>query len=288
MCRGCNNDSYNNMANKSLLSTSQARSSDQVRGWLRSSIEWGADEAVGDTPRNYFAAPKVEVLAQPVPQAAPQNTPLAAPVLKMHASPALATGSARELADKVATMAELEAAIRAFDGCALKKTAQKTVFGDGDPQAKLMIIGEAPGADEDRQGIPFCGVSGQLLDKMFASIGYDRTRFFISNTVYWRPPGNRQPSIEETSICLPFVEKMIALVNPKLLVLAGGTAVGSLLQRPESMSRLRGKTYDYTNGYLAQPIPTIVTYHPSYLLRSPAQKRLAWQDMLMVKRMLEN
>jgi uracil-DNA glycosylase family 4 len=249
---------------------------------LKWQIEMGADEAVGDAPRNYFAAPKMEVPTHPIPQAAP----LAAPVLKMQASPALGHASARALADKATTLAELESAVRAFDGCSLKKTAQKTVFADGNPAAKIMIIGEAPGADEDIQGIPFCGASGKLLDKMLAAIGLDRTQVYITNTVFWRPPGNRQPSAEETSICLPFVERHIALVAPQLLLLAGGTATLTLLRRDESMSRLRGKTYHYENGYLPAPIQTMVTYHPSYLLRQPSQKRAAWQDLLMVQAMM--
>lgn len=151
-----------------------------------------------------------------------------------------------------------------------------------------MIIGEAPGVQEDAQGIPFCGPSGMLLDKMLASIGLSRSEnAYISNTVFWRPPGNRTPSPEETAICLPFVEKHIALVNPALLILAGGVATTTLLQKDQSISRLRGKLYDYTNPYLSKPIPTLLTYHPSYLLRSPAQKSLAWQDLLMAKQFLK-
>jgi DNA polymerase len=177
--------------------------------------------------------------------------------------------------------------VRAFEGCAIKKTASKTVFCDGNPQARLMVIGEAPGAQEDMEGIPFCGPSGQLLNRMLASIGLDRSKVFISNTIFWRPPGNRQPSAEEIQACLPFVEKLIALVSPSLLVLSGGTSTTALLRKDTSISRLRGKLYDYTNPYLSTPIPVLVTFHPSYLLRTPAQKGLAWQDMLMVKNFLE-
>jgi len=250
---------------------------------LKWHIDMGADEAIGESPRNYFAAPKVEVPVQPV--ASVDTVPRANH--RLQASPALAAGSARQLADAANSIAELEAAVRAFDGCALKKTAAKTVFADGNPQAKIMIIGEAPGAQEDMQGIPFCGPSGALLDKMLAAIGLDRNHVYISNTVFWRPPGNRQPSIEETAICLPFVEKHIALVGPKLLLLAGGTAANTLLARAESISRLRGRTYNYENAYLAQPLPTMISYHPSYLLRQPEQKRLAWQDMLLVQQFLQ-
>lgn len=248
------------MANKALLQ------------WQ---IDMGADEAVDDAPRNYFAQPVVQV--EPVREISPA-------AIRIQASPSLGAATARQLADSATTLAELEASVRAFDGCALKKTAAKTVFADGNPRAKVMIIGEAPGAQEDMQGIPFCGPSGALLDKMFAAIGMTRAEhIYISNTVFWRPPGNRQPSIEEAAICLPFVEKHIALVGPKLLLLAGGTATHAILKREESMSRLRGKTYEYRNDYLPAPIPTMVTYHPSYLLRQPAQKRLAWQDMLAIQ-----
>mgnify|MGYP000311197956 CR=1 FL=1 len=255
---------------------------------LKWQMEMGADEAVGDTPRNYFAAPKIMETSfrqQPESSATKEMDSdfRRNDSAKMQASPALGHASARALANNATTLAELESAVRAFDGCALKRTAQRTVFSDGNPAAKIMIIGEAPGADEDVQGIPFCGVSGKLLDKMLAAIGLDRTSVYITNTVFWRPPGNRQPSVEETSICLPFVERHIALVAPQLLLLAGGTATNALLKRDESMSRLRGKTYQYQNGYLQSPIQTMVTYHPSYLLRQPSQKRAAWQDMLMVQ-----
>lgn len=240
-------------------------------------IEAGVDEAVGDAP--------VDQLAPPAPMV-PAAAQAATPANPLHYSPSSAMATSRALADQCATLAELEAAVRAFDGCVLKKTASKTVFCDGNPKANVMIIGEAPGAQEDIQGIPFCGPSGMLLDKTLASIGLDRTTVYISNTVFWRPPGNRQPSPEETGICLPFVEKHIALTAPRLLILSGGTATTTLLQKDLSISRLRGKFYEYSNPYLQQPISTLVTYHPSYLLRSPQQKRLAWQDMLMVKKFL--
>lgn len=197
--------------------------------------------------------------------------------------------AARELADRATSLTGLEAMVRAFDGCAIKKTASKTVFADGNPKARLMVIGEAPGAQEDRQGIPFCGPSGQLLDRMLAAIGLNRAESaYISNTVFWRPPGNRQPSPEETSACLPFVEKHIALVRPALLMLSGGTAVTTLLRQDTSVSRLRGKLYEYRNPYLDTPITALVTYHPSYLLRSPAQKRLAWSDLMMARQFLNS
>lgn len=251
-------------------------------------IEAGADEAIDDMPTNYFGLGAAPALA-PAPAAVVAATPVAAATspTPLHYSPSAAASAARAAADACTTLAELEAAVRAFDGCAIKKTASKTVFSDGNPNAAVMIIGEAPGAQEDMKGIPFCGPSGHLLDKMLAAIGLDRNSAYIANTVFWRPPGNRQPSIEETSICLPFVEKHIALVNPKILILSGGTATNTLLQKDQSISRLRGKFYDYSNAYLAAPIHTALMYHPSYLLRTPAQKRLAWQDLLMIKGFLD-
>ncbi len=262
-------------------------------------LEWyldaGVDEAISDTPTNYFALPALarkEPISEPAAEASATEAP--SPAIKatstatpLHYTPSAAMAMARELADKAASLEELEAMVRGFDGCAIKKTASKTVFSDGNPKGRVMIIGEAPGAQEDVQGIPFCGPSGQLLDRMLASIGLDRGSVFISNTVFWRPPGNRQPSMEETQTCLPFVEKIIALVKPELLILSGGTSTTTLLKKDTSITRLRGKLYDYGNSYLAKEIPTLVTFHPSYLLRTPSQKRLAWHDLLMVKDFLD-
>lgn len=190
---------------------------------------------------------------------------------------------AYKLAEQAQTLDELKAAVESFDGCALKKTAMHTVFADGNPRAEIMLIGEAPGADEDRQGLPFVGLSGQLLNRMFAAIGYDRTRLYISNIIPWRPPGNRQPTTEETTLCLPFVERHIALVQPKIIVFVGGVAAKTLLQSKEGITRLRGKWLTYTNSYLKGPVKAYAIYHPAYLLRSPGQKRYAWMDLLKLK-----
>lgn len=253
-------------------------------------VDAGADEAIGEEPVNHFKVQETAI------QEATMKPTAASPAVKtepralnpLHHSPSAAAATARQAADNCKTLAELEAAVRAFDGCAIKKTASKTVFSDGNPKGRIMVIGEAPGAQEDVQGIPFCGPSGQLLDKIFATIGLTRPEnLYISNTVFWRPPGNRQPTPEETSACLPFVEKHIALIAPKLLILCGGTATTTLLSKDTSISRLRGKTYDYTNPYLSAPVPVMVIYHPSYLMRSPGQKRLAWADMLMIKNFLQ-
>ncbi len=170
-----------------------------------------------------------------------------------------------------------------FDGCALKHTAINLVFSDGNPEASVMLIGEAPGEDEDRQGKPFVGVSGKLLDRMMATIGLDRSSFYISNILFWRPPGNRSPTDSEIAACLPFAEKHIALVKPQILVLLGGVAAKSLLRTKEGITRIRGRWMEYTppNG---EPIPCLPIYHPAYLLRQPSAKRQAWSDILLLKK----
>ena len=160
------------------------------------------------------------------------------------------------------------------------------VFYDGNPEARIVLIGEAPGADEDRQGLPFVGVSGQLLDRMLASIGLDRTQVLIANTVFWRPPGNRSPTTSETAACLPFVERLIELVGPDIVVTLGGAAAKSLLAQTQGVTRLRGRWFEYETPRLSRPIAATVLFHPAYLLRSPAQKRLAWRDLLAIRKRL--
>ncbi len=259
----------------------------------RALLEWqlsaGVDEVIGDTPINYFALKPAPVIVTPniINVTTTPKPPQAATVIPLHLSPSGASSVARELADSCKTIEQLEEAVRNFDGCAIKKTATKTVFADGNYKSGVMLIGEAPGAQEDIQGIPFCGASGQLLDKMLQSIGLDRTKIYISNTIFWRPPANRAPSDIEIATCLPFVEKHIALVAPRLLILSGGTATTALLKKDQSISRLRGKLYDYSNGYVTTPIKTILMYHPSYLLRQPQNKKQAWQDLLMIKNFLD-
>ncbi|MFV9878142.1 MAG: uracil-DNA glycosylase family protein [Anaplasma ovis] len=196
--------------------------------------------------------------------------------------------TAKGLADKCGTLAELREAVESFEGCEIKKAAMNTVFSDGNPNAKIMLIGEAPGSNEDREGRPFCGASGMLLDKMLAAIGLDRKSTYISNTTFWRPPGNRRPTDFELEICKPFVEKHIALIAPGILVLVGSTACCSLLSTPESISRLRGRFHEYTNPFLTHPIKTAVIFHPAYLLRQPMQKRLAWEDLKMIRSYIEH
>ena len=247
-------------------------------------LEWhldaGVDEIILDAPINHFIAP----IETPKPEIRIQKPEIRHKETPLHHSPSLAVASAREIANSCNSIAQLEEAVRAFDGCALKKTATKTVFADGNPSASVMLIGEAPAADEDVHGIPFCGESGQLLDKMLAAIELNRAEnIYLTNTIFWRPAGNRQPSAEEIAICLPFVEKHIALIAPKILILTGGVAVRALLKNDQAISRLRGKWYEYNNEYLPAPIKTALLYHPSYLLHQPQFKKQAWEDLKMIK-----
>jgi DNA polymerase len=190
--------------------------------------------------------------------------------------------NARALAAAANTVAELRAAVEGFDGCALKTTARNTAFSDGVDGAPVLVIGEAPGKDEDEQGKPFVGRSGQLLDRMLAQIGLSRkTNILISNTIYWRPPGNRDPTQGEIVACLPFVERLIELKRPKLLILTGKAAAHTVLKREDGVMKLRGRRLSYTREALTAPINAMVMLHPAYLLRQPQQKRLAWADLLL-------
>jgi uracil-DNA glycosylase len=184
-------------------------------------------------------------------------------------------------------VATLAALVAGFDACGLKRTATNTVFADGNPAAPIMIIGEGPGADEDRIGRPFVGRAGQLLDRMLAAIGLDRQGVHITNVVYWRPPGNRTPTTAEIASCLPFVLRHIALVHPKLLVLAGATAASALLPGGQGITRLRGRWFDLEIPGLAEPVPTLPMFHPSFLLRTPGRKREAWRDLLALRARLD-
>lgn len=199
-----------------------------------------------------------------------------------------AVNTARALAAAASTIAELRAAVDRFNGCALKATARNTVFSDGVDSAPVLILGEAPGKDEDEQGKPFVGRSGQLLDKMLATIGLDRkSNVLISNTIYWRPPGNRDPTPGETVSCLPFVERLIELSRPKLLILTGKAAAHTVLKRDDGVMKLRGRKLQYTREGIKAPVNAMVMLHPAYLLRQPQQKRLAWADLLLAEAWLE-
>ena len=262
---------------------------DAALALLRWYVAMGADEAIAVEPANRFApAPAV---AAPMPPAAPhpQSAPAvaAAPPKALTESLAEAAQSARRLAASAETVEMLAALVAGFDGCGLKRTATNTVFADGNPTAPVMMIGEGPGADEDRIGRPFVGRAGQLLDRMLAAIQLDRQGVHITNVVYWRPPGNRTPTTAEIASCLPFVLRHIALVHPKILVLAGGTAAGALLPGGQGITRLRGRWFDLEIPGLAEPVPTLPMFHPSFLLRTPERKREAWRDLQALRARLD-
>ena len=292
-------------------------------------LEWyaamGVDEAISDTPLDYrIVGKKPAPPSPPVLFTQPElSDPMPRKSSHAEAAPTHVTEAiqqAKSLAENAKTLEMLYEAINGFDGCDLKKTAMHTVIADGNPKARLMVIGEAPGADEDRRGIPFCGESGQLLDKIFAAVGLHRgdsslTRsmsepeqgearsgsvasaivktptentFYITNMIFWRPPGNRNPTAEELAICRPFVEKHIALKQPDILVLVGGIAATSLLKTPSGVgiTKLRGKMQQYHCPLSNRDIPTLAMLHPSYLLRQPTQKKQAWADALMLRQWL--
>jgi uracil-DNA glycosylase len=254
--------------------------------WL---VEAGADEAVGDGPVDTYAlvakpavpeAVSTQTLVSSPNSGAPSGGTSATVPLGLESTEA-AQASARALAGAATTLEELKAAMAEFNGCALKHTASNLVFGDGNPEANIMFVGEAPGADEDRQGKPFVGVSGQLLDRMLAAIGLDRNSIYISNILPWRPPGNRKPSPAEVLSCLPFIARHIELIKPKVLILVGGTSASNLLDTKEGITRLRGRWVNYKVGDL--DIPTMPIFHPAYLLRQPALKREAWKDIRSIR-----
>lgn len=265
---------------------------------LVSALEWqvamGADEAMVDAPVDRYAlvADKLAARAQasrqatrPPPPAARAPEPRRGPDEKAPLGTAEATSLSRSVADGCDSLDALRKALESFEGCGLSETATNLVFGDGNPDADIMVIGEAPGADEDRQGVPFVGVSGQLLDSMLGHIGLTRERFYITNTVYWRPPGNRKPNDGEFAVCRPFVEKHIQLVAPKLILLVGDKAVRGLAGATSGITRSRGQWYDVSAGGTAYP--ALASFHPAYLLRTPSAKRLAWRDLLTLKRRMD-
>ena len=260
----------------------------QARAMLDWLIDAGADEALSESPIDRFAV-AAEPVAAPAAAPAPARaapTPIARPELPRTiaaaAPPTAAAKTAREIAAASTTLDELRAAVEAFDGCQLKVTAKHTVFADGHPGASVMLIGEAPGRDEDLQGLPFVGRSGQLLDRMLNAIGLDRsTSAYITNVIFWRPPGNRPPTPEEAAICAPFLMRHIELKQPKVLLLLGGTPVKHILNIEEGITKIRGRWGRYVvNGV---EIPVLPTFHPAYLLRTPAAKKQAWQDLVSLK-----
>jgi uracil-DNA glycosylase family 4 len=256
---------------------------------LQWQIEMGADEAIGDIAIDRLTPPPAPApTLRPVPARSAANfaPTTTAPPRALTESAAEPVQSARMLAAQAETVDQLAALVAGFDSCPLKRTATNTVFADGNPQAPVMIIGEAPGADEDRIGKPFVGRAGQLLDRMLAAIGLDRAGVQITNVIYWRPPGNRKPTAQEIASCLPFVFRHVALSRPRVLVLAGGTSATSLLDTTEGITRLRGRWFDLAIPGLDAPLPTLPMFHPAYLLRTPERKREAWRDLLALQQKL--
>jgi uracil-DNA glycosylase len=257
---------------------------------LRWYVDQGLDETIGEEAVDRLApvAPALVSTAAPIARApTPIRTPAPPPRAPVPLESPQLVEDARALAERCTNLAELEAAVRAFEGCALKRTAKNTVFADGTPGAPVMIVGEAPGADEDRLGKPFVGVSGQLMDRMMAAVGLTREGgFYITNILFWRPPGNRTPTLAEQAMCLAFTRRHIELAQPRLLVLAGGVAAKAVLDTTEGIMRLRGKWASYRLSDGAE-LPTMPTFHPAYLLRTPASKRQSWQDLLAIDRELK-
>ncbi len=263
---------------------------DEAAALLRWYLLAGVDEAIGEVAVDrYRAASRPAAAAAPPPPARPSPpiAPPPRPAPGLPGTPAVLQ-SARDLAAAARDLTELAEALAAFDGCPLKKTATNLVFGDGNPAAQVMLIGEAPGADEDRAGKPFVGVSGQLLDRMLGWIGLDRGSVYITNVIYWRPPGNRAPTAAELVACQPFVERHIELVAPAVMVAVGGAAAKQLLQRNDGITRLRGRWHLYESSGTRGAIPLMPLYHPAYLLRQPAQKRDAWRDLLTLRAKLDS
>ena len=250
-------------------------------------LDWGAEEALEDAPPDRTAPRAPAPAAEPAsgPSAQPRR---AAPAVVAAPPPTPIASRAAEAAAAAPDLAALRDAIAAFDGSPLRETATNLVFADGAPESGLMLIGEAPGAEEDRLCRPFVGQSGQLLDRMFASVGIRREDggFYITNILPWRPPGNRTPTDAEINLFLPFVLRHIALVRPQRLVLLGGVSAKTLLRAKEGITRLRGRWQDVAVEGLGT-VPALATLHPAYLLRTPAAKRDAWADLLMLRRTLD-
>lgn len=270
--------------------------------------EAGIDVALEDAPVNRFAVaavaretkrppanlhpvpsrPSAPVVAgQPGARSAPSvpaSAVLPAPNLVAQ-PPDEAVMAAREAARAAGSLEELRGILERFEGCPLKRTATRLVFADGNPEAKVMFVGEAPGRDEDAQGLPFVGRSGKLLDLMMASIGLDRTSAYIANVIPWRPPGNRTPTPQETAICLPFIRRQVELADPDILICLGNPSAQTLLGVTEGITKTRGRFFPYDTG--TRTIKAMPTFHPAYLLRTPLGKRLVWRDLLEVEAALK-
>lgn len=241
--------------------------------WYRAA---GVDVAVGEAPVDRFATSAVAPPKRPLPAAA-GPAPAPAPALPLSSDP----NETRAIAAAATTLEELRAAMDAYEGCALKHRATQLCFSDGNPEAEIMLVGEGPGEQEDRQGKPFVGRAGQLLDRMLAAIGLDRTKVFIVNMVPWRPPGNRNPTPEELALCTPFVHRQIELVHPTVLMTLGNVPTQALLSTNTGITRMRGTWKTLTVGGWTGPV--LPSLHPAFLLRTPGAKAQAWKDMLSLK-----
>ncbi len=249
-------------------------------------LEAGVDALIGEQPVDRFAAaaaPAAPRAPQPAPATNPDTRPRANAAVAPPA-PDEAAMAARQAAKSANTLEALRAILERFDGCALKATATQLVFADGNPQARVMFVGEAPGRDEDIEGLPFVGRSGKLLDRMLAAIGLDRKSVYIANIVPWRPPGNRTPTPQESQICLPFILRQIELADPDVLVCLGGPSAQTLLGIREGITKTRGRWFSFNTG--KREIRAMPTFHPAFLLRSPLQKRFAWRDFMAIRKAL--
>jgi DNA polymerase len=281
-----------------------------LRAILAFYVEAGVDAVLQEEPVDRFAGdtpPAVasEAGASPAPDQVPRSASDAAakparPQLGGNLSRATAASpqpladappsahaaimAARELAKSAASLDDLRALLDRFEGCGLRKTAKQLVFAAGNPQARVMFVGEAPGREEDLEGLPFVGRSGQLLDRIMAAIGLDRSNAYIANVIPWRPPGNRTPTPQETQICLPFTQRQIELADPDILVCLGGPSAQTLLGIKDGIRRARGRWLAYHTG--SREIRAIATFHPAYLLRNPIEKRFVWRDFLAIRKAL--
>ncbi len=269
---------------------------------LTAALQWhidaGCDECVEDEPINRFELiDATPVMAAPQQMQAQPNVTASTPT-----SPGVSRGtkvdprevdnnqqvrSAVMLAAQAKSIDDLCQALDTFEGCILKKTATNLVLSDGPADAKLMLVGEAPGAEEDRQGLPFVGPSGQLINAILGSVGIAREEVMVSNTVFWRPPGNRTPTTQEAAVCKPFIERLIEIVDPKILICVGAPSAHTLLGETQGIGRLRGKWFSFQTPNLSHPIDAIALFHPTYLLTTPIKKRDVWNDIRMIKRKLD-
>ncbi len=277
---------------RNSIDSSELSEHELVAGLLSWYAASGVDHIVFDAPVNRYDAnvpgPNIEAPPPHRQQARDHEPPSPSRQRRPAGKPAGIPVDTRALAGACQSVGELREAIESFSGLDITRTATNTVFADGNADADLMLVGEAPGAEEDRQGLPFVGAAGQLLDKMLASIGRDRSSAYISNILNWRPPGNRTPTPEEAATCLPFIRRHIELVDPEVVVLLGGTAAKHLIGTTTGITRLRGKwTEILISEQSGKTKPALPLFHPAYLLRQAPHKKLAWADLLLLEEKLE-